>query len=220
MRSWNSLSAKRPPPTTIACSDVAGRHDLEAFARDHLKRSLAAPGSNPKTKCQNGLRRNRDEGRSWACRLVMIILSRPPASRWIKEPLRLKFQLSGDHVRRGLGPSAPTISCNRREPGINSASAQACPTSPERSRALGSRGVALLRATRHFINGQTARMFLHTHRLARVPITSCAVVLVGKFTGDYRGIRCCLASSHPPCGGGSERAAANGRDNKPGHDCE
>ena len=95
----------------------------------------------------------------------------------------IKFQLSGDHVQRGPRPSAPTISCNQREPGINSASA-ACPTSPERARALRSRRLALLRATRHFINGQTARMFLRTDcwRVFRSPSVrrrACSRVLLG-----------------------------------------
>jgi hypothetical protein len=83
---------------------------------------------------------------------------------------------------------APTISCNRREPGINSAPARLPRNLLAPSRL---QGVAPLRATLHFINGQTARMFLHTHR-SRVFRSAPSGL-----SADLSGI--IAASSAPPC---------------------
>jgi hypothetical protein len=150
-----------PPPTTGACrvgpADITSKHLREIISSVPLPHppQCQAPERPPSQKGRRPLQS--------ACRLVMIILLRPPASRWIKKAASIRFQLSGITCRVDFRPSAPTLSCNRREPGFNSASAQICPTSPERARALRAHGVALLRATWHLINGQTARMFLRPH---------------------------------------------------------
>jgi hypothetical protein len=206
MRSWNMAGFHRRPP----CPGVAGQHDLEAFARDHLKRSLAAPVSMPSARTASVA--NGTKAAPVGVPTCDDYSLRPPASRWIKRAASIRFQLSGITCRVDFRPSAPTISCNRREPGINSASAQVCPTSPERARALRAHGIALLRATWHFINRQTARMFLRTH-CQRVfpssPAPSCLCL-----TGDYRGIERCRLPASGRAGRG--RRGGNGRGNKPG----